>query len=298
MPPPITPATEPMATIGFIGAGRVAATLAMAWSAAGIPVCGAASRDHESARRLVQQCHGPSRPVAYPDAQSLAEHCDLIFLTVPDAAIEATARSLRWRPGQAVVHCSAATEVAALGKAAADGAATGGFHPLQLFSTPEIAVKQLAGAGVAIEAEGKLLSVLEELAAVLRMRPFHLPAGARVRYHVAGNIAASGILALLKEAADIWTRCGLPREAALPALLPLTRGTLAAAAEKGLAAALAGPVSRGDIDVIERHLAALDAAGEDRRFYAALLMRQLMLAEESGRVTAPEADRIRRLGRE
>lgn len=295
MPHSPQPPSSPGPAIGFIGAGRVATTLAMAWSAAGIPVVGAASRNPDSARTLVDKCPRHQPPAAFADAQTLADRCDLVFLTVPDSAIETAARSFRWRPGQAVVHCSAATEISALNKAADDGAAIGGFHPLQLFANPEVALAQLAGTRVAIEAGDDLRSLLERLAAMLGMRPFRLPEGSRVQYHIAGNLAASGILAVLKEATDIWERCGLPASDALEALLPLTRGTLAAAMNRGLDGAIAGPVSRGDCHVIARHLDALSNAGEDVELYAKLLARQLKLAEASGRLTDAGAAEIRGL---
>ena len=280
--------------IGFIGAGRLARTLAPAWARCGLVIAGAYSRRIETARALADACSGGA--AAFADAQALLDASDLVFLTVPDDAIAGMARALRWTANHRLVHCSAATEVAALNPAAEAGALTGGFHPLQLFADPEVAIGHLAGSTVAIEAGAPLAGELHHLADLLGMRPLTLPGGSRVLYHIAGNLAASGVLGVLREAEDIWALAGLPRRDAMSALLPLTRGTIAAATASGLPGALAGPVSRADLRVVQAHLAQLgkvDAGGTD--FYALLLERLVRLGESAGRLDATQAAAIRTL---
>lgn len=282
-------------SIGFIGAGRVATTFAMAWSRAGEDVCAVTSRSASSALRLAAACNGRAVPVILPGAQEVADRCSLVFVTVPDDEIGSVVTRVRWRQGQSVVHCSAATEVSALGHATDAGAETGGFHPLQLFANPEVALRHLPGATVAIEADGSLEPELLRLAGLLEMRPLRLPAGARIRYHLAANLAASGLLAVLKEAEDVWAGCGLPRDTALDSLLPLVAGALAAARENGLAQAVSGPVARGDRGVISRHLDGLDRAGSDPLLYVELLKRLVELATSTGRLSATDAEEINAL---
>lgn len=280
--------------IGFIGAGRLARTLAPAWAARGITITGAASRRRETAAALAQSCGGNAS--AFEDAQALSDASDLVFLTTPDDAIAATAAAVRWRAGQRVVHCSAATEVSVLQPAEDAGALTGGFHPLQIFADPEVAIRHLAGSSVAIEAASSLRDELQSLADCLEMRPLHLPSGARVAYHIAGNLAASGVLGVLKEAEDLWVAAGLPREAAMPSLLPLTRGTVAAADAVGLAKALAGPVSRADTRVMQAHLLRLSKVdGSGTAFYSLLMERLVSLGELAGRLSPEQARQLRDL---
>ena len=80
---------------------------------------------------------------------------------------------------------------------------------------------------------------------------------------------------------------------------PLVDGTLAAARARGLAGALAGPVSRGDGGVIDKHLSALDTLGADHAaLYTALTRRALALAAERGTPSADVlADLTQRIGR-
>lgn len=217
---------------------------------------------------------------------------DLVLLTVPDDVIETVADALPWRTGQAVVHCSGATELTALAAAARAGAQVGGFHPLQIFSdpgmaNPSVAGQWLAGCSVAIEADRPLLDELQRLAHLLGMTPLTLPPGSRAAYHAAASFSASFLLSMLDESVRIWAAVGLREDAALAALLPLARGTLAAAAARGLPGALAGPISRGDVGVVAAHLHALAAVGGGHEaLYRELSLRQLRLAQQRGRLSA------------
>ncbi len=259
--------TAQVARTAIIGRGRLGRCLAAALAERGEVVAMASARS--------------------ADVFATLAAADLVLLTVPDDAIQAVADALPWRPGQAVVHCSGATELTALAAAARAGAQVGGFHPLQIFADPDAAVRLLAGSSVAIEAEPPLTFELQRLAALLGMVPLTLPPGSRAAYHAAASFSASFLLSMLEESVSIWAAVGLPKEAALAALLPLARGTLAAAASRGLPGALAGPISRGDVGVVAAHLQALAALGDGHEaFYRELSLRQLRLAQHSGRVSA------------
>jgi predicted short-subunit dehydrogenase-like oxidoreductase (DUF2520 family) len=210
--------------IGFIGAGRVAKGLAWGMAQSGQRVVAAASRSPESAEALAARIAG-CRALAH--AQDVVDSCDLIFITVPDDAIAAVAASLNWRKESAAIHCSWATEVAALASAARAGAHTGGFHPLQLFADPEVALAGLPGCTIAIEAEAPLLAQLEQLAGALQCRTIRLPPGCRARYHAAAHYAAGFVITLLNQAVELWQSFGVGREDTIRALLPLLRGTAA-----------------------------------------------------------------------
>jgi len=278
--------------IAFIGAGRLAQSLAPALAAAGWPVLAVGSRRSESALALAARLPDCQ---ALPLAQAVAT-AELVFITTPDDAIAGTVAALPWRRGQMVVHCSGATPLDALAAARAAGALVGGFHPLQIFSDPEAARALLAGTSVAIEAEAGLQALLQQLADALGMKAFALPPGSRAAYHAAANLAASFLLSMLDEACQVWAAAGLPAEQALEALLPLSRGTLAAAQQRGLAGALSGPISRGDVAVVAGHLQALQAMGPAHAaFYRELSRRQLLLAAQAGRLSAAQQAALARL---
>ena len=267
--------------IAFIGAGRLAQCLAPALAEQGESIVAVASRDPDSARRLAAQLPGSH---ALTPAQCVAQ-ADLVFISTPDDAIATLTASLPWRVGQAAVHCSGATGLEALAAAREAGAMVGGFHPLQIFSDPRSARERLAGSLVAIETPDEgLRTQLLRLAGRLGLHPLAISGGQRAAYHAAANVAASGLLAVLSEACGLFEDLGLGPGEALAALMPLARGALDAASQRGLPEAIAGPVARGDARVLAAHLNVMAARGEDTlQLYRWLSRRQLDLLAGSGR---------------
>jgi hypothetical protein len=77
----------------------------------------------------------------------------------------------------------------------------------------------------------------------------------RALHHAAATIAANHLVALLGQVARVAALAGVPLEA----YLGLARGALGNVERLGPAAALTGPVRRGDEATVARHLAALPA---------------------------------------
>src|SRR5258705_1068010 len=140
-------------TLGFIGAGRVGTGLASGFVRAGVNVVAVASRTIASAQKLAKRIRG-ARACA---PQEVAERADIVFLTVPDDAIEAVASKVRWRAGSACVHCSGAADLDVLQKAVADGALAGGFHPLHMFGEAGGPPRALTGCAIALPGPHSLL---------------------------------------------------------------------------------------------------------------------------------------------
>ena len=276
--------------VGFIGAGRLGKALAWVCSRRGIQVVAVASRSCAAAQALaakVEACR-------VLDAQEVADTCDIIFLTTPDVVIRQTAQALHWRAGSFVVHCSGATEISDLSKAQADGAFIGGFHPLQTFGDPEAAAQSLPGCTITVEAAQPLDALLTALAERLGCAVNPLPAGARPLYHAAAGHTSQHINALLFEAAAMWHSWGATEAAAVQALLPMMRGTLASIAQAGLAAGMPGPVSRGDVASVRKHVQAIKSLDARRLvLYRELCDRTVQLALAGGRIDEATAARVR-----
>ena len=278
--------------IGFIGAGRLGKALAWSFADRGLRVTAVASSTRASALSLAEQIEG----CAVVNLQEAIDACDLVFVTTPDGAIAATVAQARWRPGIAVAHCSGVTEVAALHKAACDGAMIGGFHPMQTFGDPAAAMRSLAGCTITVEAQEPLNAVLVALAARLECGVNRLPPGMRGRYHAAAGYTSQFINALFGEAAAIWRSWGATEEEAVRALLPMARGTLASIESAGIAGGMPGPVSRGDVDSVAKHVAALaELDAPTRLLYRQLCERTVVLAIQRGAIDASVAARLRKV---
>ena len=255
---------------------------------------GAASRSQTSAGKLSS---GIADARVFDDAQDLVEASDLVVIAVPDDTIAPAAQSVTWRQNHYVVHCSAATEVSALSAAAEQGASTGGFHPLQTFTNAEAAMQTLPGCAAAIEAEDQsLLDLLWSMATALGCHPFRLPAGARPLYHASGSFAGSFLVRIMNDALDLWEAFGVDRETAFRALMPLTKGTVAALEANGPVKSLAGPIARADVGTVERHIAALRArAPALLPTYLDLARRSVAISEAKGGASKEKLEALRAL---
>jgi len=275
--------------LGFIGAGRAGTGLATGFARAGRDVVAVASRSIASAQALVKRVRG-ARACA---PQEVADRADLVFLTVPDDAIEPVASGIRWRAGSACVHCSGAADLDALKKAAADGALTGGFHPLHMFGEPGESPDALAGCAIALAGPDALLEKLERLARSLGAKPLRLPEGGRALYHAAANFSGAFVIALVQETIALWKKLGIAEADALAALLPLLRGTVDNVERLGAAGGLGSAVARGDLGTLRRHLDALaQSAPDSLELYRILSLRTIPLALAKGTLKPETAKEI------
>lgn len=280
-----------MVGLGFIGAGVVGTALAVRLKEKGYSIAGVSSRTLASARRLADRLSCPTY-----DKQELADRADLVFITTPDDLIGQVASEVSWRPGQWVVHCSGAASVDILEPARKLGAKVGTFHPLQTFADADQALKNLPGSTFALEAEGRLLAFLKEMAEALGGRWLVLRPEDKVLYHVAAVFACNYLVTLVKLATDLFQTFDVPPREATQALLPLLRGTLNNLELIGLPRCLTGPIARGDLGTIQRHLEALaQHAPELLSVYAELGQRTIPLALEKGRLDVEKAQRLAKL---
>ena len=273
-------------SVGFIGAGVLGSGLALALHRAGYTVSAVASRRRTSAAALAARIPGCAD---LPAPQDVAHAVDLVFITTPDAAIGPVAAALDWRDGQYAVHCCGALGLEVLEPAAARGAITGAFHPFQTFAGldgqdgPELAARRLDGVTFAVAAEGELASLLQGIAADLGGRAVGIADELRPLYHASAVLSCGYLVTLLQAAVEVWQAAGFSEEEALSSLLPVSRATLENVARLGIKASVTGPLVRGDVATVERHLAALAGSRpEVARLYGSLTEKSLAMAEELG----------------
>jgi predicted short-subunit dehydrogenase-like oxidoreductase (DUF2520 family) len=282
-----------MPKIGFIGAGTVGTALAVRLKEKGYPVIAVASRSKSSADRLAASVPGCK---AYDTKQAVADVAELVFITTPDDAIGQVASELKWHPGQSVIHCSGAHSLDALEPAKRDGAQVGAFHPLQTFANVTHAIKNIPGTTFALEADGELLETLKQMSLDLEGSWVKLGAGDKVLYHTAAVFACNYLVTLTKLATDLWQTFGVSKPEATKALLPLLRGTLNNLENIGLPNCLTGPIARGDLGTIRKHLEALEkSAPEILSTYIELGLQTIPVALGKGKIDSKRAEELRQL---
>jgi predicted short-subunit dehydrogenase-like oxidoreductase (DUF2520 family) len=172
---------------------------------------------------------------------------DLVLLCVPDAAIDEVA--LATPTGPWIAHVSGATPLAALDP----HARRFGVHPLQTFTRARGA-EQIDGAWAAVTAETDEAQARGIwLAETLGLRPFVIADVDRGLYHAGAVIASNYLVTLYRAASRLVAAAGAPPSA----LVPLMERTI----ENGFD--LTGPIARGDVETIERHLRDIARAAPD-----------------------------------
>lgn len=182
------------------------------------------------------------------DPSGAAAGVDLVVIATPDAAVAAVAERIRPRAGTVVAHLSGSLGLAPL----AGHTDQAVVHPLVALPDPDRGAARLVGAWYGVAAEGHPVAL--EVVGALGGRSIEVGEGDWVRYHAAAVIASNHLVALLGQVERVAAGIGAP----LAAYLDLARGSLEDVAAVGPAAALTGPVRRGDLETVARHLAALD----------------------------------------
>ena len=279
--------------VGIIGAGSVGTALGAALYRAGWPVTAVASRD--AARRERFRSFVPGAR-AFAEAAALLDEVELVFLAVPDDVIEQLAGQLRLYGGQALVHTSGALGVEVLEPARAAGTQLGTFHPLIAFADTERAIAAFQGATIAVEGDDQLVAHLADMAEALGATAVRLAPGSKAAYHAAAVLSAGGFVALLDAIAELGRAAGLDEPGALAVYGGLIEQTLGNARALGIRAALTGPMTRGDVGTLERHLEAMRRLAPGAvALYVAAAEREIVLAETRGSLAPEAAESMRRI---
>ncbi len=282
-----------MLTIGFIGAGITGTALATRLDQQGYRIAAVSSRTLASAEKLAQRMEHCR---VYKTAQEVADNAQFVFITTTDDVIGEVAARIRWYKGQSIVHCSGAHSIDIIESARQFGANTGCLHPLQTFASIEQAIENLPGSTFAIEAEEPLLTILKEMSTAMAGHWVILEANDKVLYHTAAVFACNYLITLMKLATDLWQDFGVSREQAIKALLPLLRGTLRNIENVGLPNCLTGPIARGDLGTIKKHLEALEKESPYLlSTYKQLGLQTLPIALAKGKINSEKVQELQEL---
>ena len=263
-------------TLGFVGSGRAARSLARSLGRRGHRLV--IARRGDSAERL-----SGDLGAELAAAEEVLASADLTILAVPDGKVARLAEGLAVDAAagkqRVVLHLAGSLGLEALRPLAQAGYATAAMHPLQVLSGWRIP----PGTTFAVEADAAARPLVARLVADLNGVEIELPAGARVAYHAAAVIAANLGMTLLAEAVDLLDQLGIDRGEALQGLSGLVRGGLEASLDSGLPAALTGPVTRGDVGTVAAHLEALAGDPELQAAYRAVSGLALRQVRKDGR---------------
>jgi len=215
----------------------------------------------------------------------IAARASHIVIAVPDDAIPTVAAKLAigGLSGAIVLHTSGAAGPDALNALREAGNSVGVLHPLQTVPSVERGVQTLPGATWALAGDEPAVAWANKLVARLGGRVLAIDPQRWPHYHAAAVMACNYQVTLVDSALELMEIAGVERATALDALAPILRATIENILTVGPDKSLTGPIARGDIGTVRRHLTALEtAATATRSLYLAAGLRTIPIAERTG----------------
>jgi predicted short-subunit dehydrogenase-like oxidoreductase (DUF2520 family) len=206
---------------------------------------------------------------------------EIVWLAISDSAIRECARSLsrlaNWK-GKVVLHSSGALSSKELETLKRRGAFVASAHPMMTF-VPGQAPK-MSNVVWTVEGDPRATSAVREMVAALGGLSLTIEKKQKALYHAFAAFLSPLLLVYLEAAAELGLASGIARRDLAPLMRPIMEQTLhnafANLGKKGeLGKAFSGPLIRGDVATIQRHLRALKSSPNAKGLYETLVLTAL-----------------------
>ena len=255
-------------SITLIGAGNLASALAMALHAAGYRIDEIVSRP--SSRQRAERLARSVRARVFTGSNATLS-ADIIWFCVNDDAIRDCAFEYApktdWK-GKIGLHSSGALGSDELRALRRRGAAVASVHPMMTFVTGKAA--SMKGIAFALEGEARAVQAAQAIARDLGGHPFQIRKENKVLYHAMGAFCSPLVIALLATGEKVARQAKVPPAELQRVIQPILQRTLENYVRQGAAASFSGPINRGDVATVRKHLAALKKVPQARQIYLAV----------------------------
>ncbi|MFO0814645.1 MAG: Rossmann-like and DUF2520 domain-containing protein [Gemmatales bacterium] len=252
-----------MQTLSFLGCGKVGRTLGRRWSQAKVFTIGQVLTRHLESAQSAVEFIGAGQAIS--DISAI-EPADAFFLGAPDDALPELARKLASTgmivEGAVCWHASGAVPSSVLKPLKDAGAEIGSIHPTKSFADPALAAETFPGTPCVIEGTPEACLLLSEACRAIGGNPIQVTMSNRDKavYHAGTTLASNCLVGLAEVAIQCMEQAGFQREQAMQLIGPLMAGSVQNVTKLGTVAALTGPISRGEVGTVARHLAALEGS--------------------------------------
>ena len=248
--------------VAIVGAGKVGTVLGRVLVEEGARITAVVSRSRSSARSAASflrcRTHGDALTAIPPET-------DIVFITTPHDAVAGVAAMLARLEGlefrrMGACHASGMLTASVLGPLEERGATVFSFHPLQTFprSFPPRRIVPLAR-GIWYGADGSRpgLRMARRFARALRGHVIEVPPEFRELYHATCVVASNHLTVLLSVVREMYgSVCGEEGHRLDP-FRPIIDATILNVFATSPASALSGPVARGGVETVAKHLEAV-----------------------------------------
>jgi len=266
-------ATKPRIVI--VGAGNLGTALALSLRRAEYTIETVVARARgmslKKAQTLARQV-GSKASVGLPTKVP----AEIVWFCVPDREIAPVAQSfaakIKWR-GRIALHSSGALTSDELDALRQRGASVASLHPMMTFvrgSQVRQPHPSLAAVPFAVEGDGAAVRLARRIVDDLAGYVHAIRKQDKAAYHAWGAFASPLFTVLLAAGEQVAAIAGVKRTEARRRVIPILLQTLANYASFGADGAFSGPIVRGDVDTVRRHLRVLAQVPPARDVYLAL----------------------------
>jgi len=242
--------------IAIIGAGKLAYSLTPALKKSGYDVLCVISKKLSSSKLLAKKF---SIPHHSNSLNKISDDVNVFFLNVPDGEIKRVADNLsklnRNFSNSLCIHFSGVENIDALNSLKKNGCATGSLHIIRPF--PSKNVVDLRNSPASIETGSKQAKAfLLQMCKKLKLKPHLIASNEKVFHHLAAVHSSNFLVGNLFNAFSlISSKSKYPKSI----LRKTSQSALDNVFKLAPARALSGPIDRGDLHTIRKHLDALEA---------------------------------------
>jgi len=256
--------------MAIVGAGSLASALAVSLKSAGYAIDEILSRPAPASlrngRKLAREVGASAATL-----NSTRGNSPVTWFCVSDREIASAAKALaaatRWT-SRIALHSSGALSSGELNALRKCGASVASVHPLMSFVRGSRTSMQ--GVPFAIEGDGEAVRAARKIVADLGGKPFRVGKKNKDAYHAWGMFSSPFLIALLAAAERVASAAGIRPGDARKKMLPILRQTLANYERLGASASFSGPIARGDVETVRKHLKVLKGISGSRQVYLAL----------------------------
>ena len=218
---------------------------------------------------------------------------DLVILAVPDDAISTVTSKLSkkdfpWET-KSVIHCSGNLSSDVLLPLDECGCSTASMHPIQTFKRGDKS-DRFRNIFISLEGDSDLIETLTLLVRKMDAKELILTPQQKSSLHIAAVLSSNYVVALMHQAKVILENAGVSDGIEL--LEPLIRQTIQNIFDKGTVEALTGPISRGDVKSVNKHVKELRTDEKSLQVYRILGEIAAQITNSKGELSTSKIDQI------
>lgn len=237
----------------IIGAGTLASALAVALHRSGHRVAEIVSRNNaqslSKARKLARRVG--ARAIPLREALFVTR---TTWICVPDDVISEVASQIAGRgwKRKIAIHCSGALGSLTLSPLKEAGASVASAHPLMTFVRNS--KTELNGVPFALEGDPTALVLVSAIVRSVGGKPFRIAVELKPAYHLFGFFSSPALAALIAAAQQVGGLAGFDPRKSRQFMGPIVRQTIENCLVSTPQQAFSGPLRRGDIATLRKHL--------------------------------------------